>query len=155
MGREQRGKGTRGSSWWCIHLSAETDSNVKDSGGLVVSSLLLLALLKFSWLVFHGSTWFFIRTSYCESALRIRLEKSLMKGKIAGKRRRGQQRVRWLDGITDSRGLSLSKLREPGVLQFMGSQRVGHDLATEQQQTCCETTQRLLLCLAMAGSFGQ
>ena len=97
-----------------VYISAETDSKVKDSGGLVVSSLLLLALLRFSWLVFHGSTWFFIRTSYCESALHIRLEKSLMKGKIAGKRRRGQQRMRWLDGITDSRGLSL--LREPGVL---------------------------------------
>ena len=64
-------------------------------------------------------------------------EKTLMLGKIESRRRRRQQRMRWLDGITDSMDMGLGGLGSwwwtgrPGMLQFMGSQRVRHDWATE------------------------
>ena len=69
--------------------------------------------------------------------------------KIEGRRRRGYQRMRWLDGIIDATDMNLGKLREmvrdreawhaagrPGMLQSMRSQRVGHDWVTEQHQCC-------------------
>ena len=79
-------------------------------------------------------------------------EKTLMLGKTEGKRRRGRQRMRWLDSITGSMDMNLSKLQEIVVdrsLQSTESQRVGHNLATEQQlfikakrwrQTKCPST---------------
>ena len=66
-------------------------------------------------------------------------EKTLMLGKIEGRRRRGRQRMRWLDGITDTMDMGLGGLGSwwwtgrPGMLWIMGSQRVRHDWVTELQ----------------------
>ena len=68
-------------------------------------------------------------------------EKTLMLGGVGGRRRRGRQRMRWLDGNNDSMDMGLGGLRElwwtgrPGVLWFMGLQGVDHDWATELNWT--------------------
>ena len=74
------------------------------------------------------------------------LEKTPLLGKIEGRRRKGRQRMRWLDGITDSwtwvwvSSGSWWWTGKPGMLQSMGSQRVGHDWATELNWLCAMKT---------------
>ena len=96
-----------------------------------------------SW-VFIGRTDAELKLQYFSHLMRRAdsLEKTLMLGRIGGRRRRGRQRMRWLDGITDSMDMGLSKNSRSwwwtgrlGVLRFMGSQRVGYDWGTELNWT--------------------
>ena len=80
-----------------------------------------------------------LKLQYCGHLVRRThsLEKTLMLGKTEGRKRRGWQRMRWLDGITDTTDMGWGESRSwwwtgrPGVLRFMGSQRVRNDWATE------------------------
>ena len=89
-------------------------------------------------------------------------EKTLMLGKIKDRRRRGKQRMRWLDGTTDWMDLSLSKpgrwwwTGRPGVLQSMRSQRVGHNWETELNWTddfCCSCYYGFFFILALSSGL--
>ena len=68
------------------------------------------------------------------------LEKTLMLGKIEGRRKRGQQKMRWSDNITDLMGMNLRKLQEivqdrrSWCVAVHGVAKIGHDLVTKQQQ---------------------
>ena len=112
--------------------------------------------------------WTFIRRTEAEAPIlwtldmRSRLTgKDLMLGKIEGKRRREWQRMRWLDGISDSMDMSLSKRQEiewrtgkPGMLQSMGSQRIEHDFVTKQHfafPLCVWTERRGPLLISLFG----
>ena len=84
------------------------------------------------------------------------LTKTMILGKIEGRRRRWWQRTRWSDGITDSKDMSLNKLQEmvrirkPGMLQSMRSKRLKDDWGTEQEQIyitslCLESDTEMIL----------
>ena len=103
-------------------------------------------LLRLTW----EESWVFIGRTDTEAETPIHWpphEKSWLTGKDSdagsdwGRRRKGWQRMRLLDGITDSMNMGLSELQEwwwtgrPGVLWFMGPQRVGHNWATELNWT--------------------
>ena len=116
---------------WTARISSQSILNIS-LGCLLEGLMLKLKLQYFGHLMRRADS----------------LEKTLMLGRIEGGRRRGWQRMRWLDGITDTMDMGLVDYGSwwwtgrPGVLRFMGSQRVGHDWATELTWTESQQNKR-------------
>ena len=124
---------------------ANLESILKSRGITLSTKVCLVKDIQTVYLKGNES-WVFIGRTDAEAETRIlwhlmrradSMEKTLMLGKIEGRRRRGWQRMRWLDGLTDQwtwvwiKSGSWWWTGRPGVLCFMGSQRVRDDWATE------------------------
>ena len=138
--RELDHKESRESKNWCLQtvVLAKTPESPLDSWEIKAQSILREINPEFS---LEGLMLKLKLQDFCHfMRTDDLLEKSLMLGKIEGRRRRGHQRMRWLDGITDAMNMNLGKLREmvrdgrPGVLQSMGLRRAGRNWVTTQQQ---------------------
>ena len=118
-------------NWWCWRRLLRVPWTVRRSNQPILKEInpeysLEGLMLKLKLQYFGHLTW------RADS-----LEKTLMLGKIEGRKRRGQERMRWLDGSTNSMKMSLSKLRETvkGREAWCVLQTVVHDWATEQHNT--------------------